>query len=524
MNFFSWYSAQPEFPEEPPPTFEEAMNTPPYSAGSSSLHSISPSHPSSSPSNLHQNTRTRPTPALLDDPPINNSTESLELIDKEEGIDPQDRSIRGRPGMIQAESSKHRRHMSLSPLRTFTALTKHRKNVDSVSSQPGSPVSMASFSAFRSVTSLPLQSSSGSLRERSGLSRRLFRGASKGKGRETEHEEEDEWEVVDRTSSNGDGEPSAASLPSSRPASAESSTYQESIPPSSTYQESISPSSTHDVYEPEQRVPSRAASITSSQHEEYASQRRTEAYALASQQDLTNTYEETHEEDVVVHPTPQRAPLRLGISQEGFQRTGSPLSAVSWVSATDFESSSYCTAMSERTISEATIRDSEYSLNPTLRDSSDYGSIVSGSSVGTVHYPGRPLPRPPAPSTYRSMYDSIYAGPSTESISSRPESPCQEGLLIDFAEPSADRSYSQDTLRAFTGARSSVASTDTIGSFNARSSVASTDTTGSFNTAASGTSSDRYSDVTELDVMASRMNDESSRRGSDYEVRSFSVL
>jgi hypothetical protein len=489
------------------------MSAPVYSGMSSS--STINSNTTSSSSNQRQNTRTRQVPALLDDPPfppINNSTESLELIDIDEGIDSPDLALRGRVGNIQAESIRHRRHMSLSPLRTFAAM-KHRRHVESMHSQPGSPSSSSSLASssasVKSVTPLVLSPSSS---KKPGRPRRLF-GLGKGKGREILAEEDLEWEVVDRASSSE----SPTTAPSPRPESVGSFSYQGSTAPSSINEEDVPEQS-----RPSSRISQQDSIAPRSQHEEYSPEKRTlsrrSSVIRTSQQDVTNS-SSSHTESIVAQPIPrpQRSPPppRLGISPlENYPRTGSPLSAVSWVSATDFEppSPSYCTAISERSISESTVRDSEYGSEATMRDSSEYGSIlgsnISISSAGTGHYHGRPLPRTPAPSTYRSMYDSIYGGPSPES---RPESPCAEGLLIDLAEPIEDRSYSEDTLRAFTGvgigSRASVASTDTVSS------------TGTFNTAA-GTL-DRYSQASDLDSLASSISEESGRRGSDYEVRSF---
>jgi len=186
------------------------------------------------------------------------------------------------------------------------------------------------------------------------------------------------------------------------------------------------------------------------------------------------------------------------ITDSSIHRPASPSSTLSWYSQPDYvptsPSESFCTAISERSISEATIRDSD--------------SIRSNSTAtyNSSHYPGRPLPRPPVPSTHRSLYDSIYAGPAEESRA--PSPPCPEGLLIDFEEPDRDSVYSQDTLHA------TIPNAQATLETYSRSSYASSNS--SYTTAA-GTSV-RYSDVTDLDVFASRFTDEDSRRGSDYEV------
>jgi hypothetical protein len=141
------------------------------------------------------------------------------------------------------------------------------------------------------------------------------------------------------------------------------------------------------------------------------------------------------------------------------------------------------------------------------------------------HYPGRPLPRPPGSS--RALVDSTYAGHEDFQVNGNTFS---EGLLIDFGDTSLTESftsrastpqpdegrYGSPIQLAAAPSTSSASSTELVESVQLPSQR---DTSNLPPPAALSSAPGQFLEVTDLDVLVSRLHEEQ-QNGSDYEVSS----
>jgi hypothetical protein len=148
----------------------------------------------------------------------------------------------------------------------------------------------------------------------------------------------------------------------------------------------------------------------------------------------------------------------------------------------------------------------------------------------TRHYPGRPLPRPPGAS--RTLVDSTYAGHTDFQFH---ENTCPDGLLIDLDDTSLSESFTRGAATPQNGAgrygkpiqlsaassTSSASSMDLVEPISEVSSLQ-RDAQNTLASAARQSAPAQFLEVTDLDVLISRLHEER-RHESDYEV-SFSLL
>lgn len=142
------------------------------------------------------------------------------------------------------------------------------------------------------------------------------------------------------------------------------------------------------------------------------------------------------------------------------------------------------------------------------------------------HYPGRPLPRPPGPS--RTLVDSTYAGHEDFQVNGKTFS---EGLLIDFNDTSltepftsrastpqpSERRYGTPIQISTAPSTSSASSMEFVESVRKVSLPSQRDATNSPPPAARSSASAQFLEVTDLDVLVSRLHEEQ-QNGSDHEV------
>ncbi|KAG6812894.1 hypothetical protein H0H92_015629 [Tricholoma furcatifolium] len=143
------------------------------------------------------------------------------------------------------------------------------------------------------------------------------------------------------------------------------------------------------------------------------------------------------------------------------------------------------------------------------------------------HYPGRPLPRPP--SATRSLVDSTY-GIHEPRAQTSSNSQCPEGLLIDLdsppvlSNPPTPRINDEHSLLARPSyATSSSSSVDLLGSITDMDTPViprhpSPNHSEPVPTPNEQTSTTPYSEITDLDVLVSRISENESQDGSDYDA------
>jgi len=148
------------------------------------------------------------------------------------------------------------------------------------------------------------------------------------------------------------------------------------------------------------------------------------------------------------------------------------------------------------------------------------------SSVFTRHYHGRPLPRPPA--SIRTMVDSIYAAHEDVEFeaTTQIDAQCPGGLLIDFEETSsADDTRSGSSIlagRCISQDRSQIewptTSPSTSAEFFTGNSYAPASTPHAIPHSGREPSPAGSPEITDLDVLVSRLGSEQECNGADYDV------
>ncbi|KAJ7596894.1 hypothetical protein C8J56DRAFT_1158904 [Mycena floridula] len=411
-----------DIPDYPPPSFLEAISTPPLSVCPSTttlVHSFP--QPRSIPSSPVEDGPASPS---LSDSDSDASIEIIEMdasmpLTEEIGPSGNFQPLRGR-SKTRATDEPKRRHLSLSPLRTLFPLTSKPQGLRerTLSAHPASPYSR----------SAPFLRSTGSLKTLASASRTdLLNLFSKGKEKSKNPEDLeplDNWEFLYRE------------VPSSLMTAVESVTSSPS--PSST-----TPSPTQISFD---QLPDRISTQATRSDSTQSLSKRDKKQAPAPRKVPWRTaprpspvHIETPQGPVVVSV---RSKNRTPASKPG-PLLGSPLSVEPWIA-------------SESPIDSCIQKALETPLPPTpvdmvrpctsrdgIQASKMHSLLVAGldnieesihsptTPTGRHHYAGRPLPRPPAS---RTPVDSIYAG-DTESQVSTPIEPlmnCPEGLLIDL--------------------------------------------------------------------------------------------
>ncbi|KAG5636586.1 hypothetical protein H0H81_007557 [Sphagnurus paluster] len=175
-----------------------------------------------------------------------------------------------------------------------------------------------------------------------------------------------------------------------------------------------------------------------------------------------------------------------------------------------------------------------FTLQRTASASVTDPSLESSPSLRR-HYAGRPLPRPPG--TTRALVDSTYSGypDSPITFETQISSPCPEGLLIDLEDDSLDQTPTASSSPWISGtglvmqpyAASSTSSVELLGSITdvsvplqreiSREATRSTELP-SAQVPPTHSSAAPFAEITDLDVIVSRMHDEGEPRdGSNYD-------